>query len=83
MRDARKAETPEQSQSRRPRNAARMRDSRRNETTEETQIRRDRDSAWHRASRAAENLEQRQERNASVAQGRRKKQLILQFGGSC
>ena len=60
-----------------------MRDARDAETDEQTQSRRARDSAWHQASRAADNVEQRQERNASVARGRRKKQLILQFGGSC
>ena len=60
-----------------------MRDAREAETDEQTQSRRARDSAWHQASRAADNEEQRQERNASVARGRRKKQLILQFGGSC
>ena len=60
-----------------------MRDAREEETDEQTQSRRARDSAWHQASRAADNVEQRQERNASVARGRRKKQLILQFGGSC
>ena len=60
-----------------------MSDAREAETDEQTQSRRARDSAWHQASRAADNEEQRQERNASVARGRRKKQLILQFGGSC
>ena len=75
------AETPQQRKTRKQRDAARKSDARQAETTEQTQIRRDRDSAWHQASRAAENLEQRQERNASLAQGRRKKQLILQFGG--
>ena len=58
-----------------------MRDAREEETDEQTQIRRGRDSAWHRASRAADNIEERQERNARAAQGRRKKQLSLQFGG--
>jgi hypothetical protein len=77
------AETPVQRKTRKQRNAARMSDARDAETDEQTQSRRYRDSAWHQASRAAEDLEQRQERNASVARGRKKKQLILQFGGSC
>ena len=76
-------ETYKQRKTRNQREAARKSDARKAETTEQTQIRRDRDSAWHQASRAAEDLEQRQERNASVARGRKKKQLILQFGGSC
>ena len=60
-----------------------MRDARDAETDEQTQSRRNRDSAWHQASRAADTIEERQERNTRAAQGRRKKQLILQFGGSC
>ena len=77
------AETPVQRKTRKQRNAARMRDARDAETDEQTQSRRNRDSAWHQASRAADTIEERQERNTRVAQGRRKKQLILQFGGSC